>query len=113
MEDVYVKVDEDETLAIPKSVTLTVTTIVVESANFDGDSVRTTSKKLGLRTEASSRFEKGIDPNLCKDAGNVLYTLFAKSWDIFKRALCVIFLISVIFWALSFSSTGRAENRLT
>jgi len=44
--------------------------------------------------------------------GNVLYTSFAKSWDIFKRALRVIFLISVIFWALSFSSTGRAENSI-
>lgn len=44
------------------------TTILVESANFLGDSIRATSKKLGLRTEASSRFEKGIDPNLAKDA---------------------------------------------
>ena len=43
---------------------------------------------------------------------NVLYTSVAKSWDIFKRALRVIFLISVIFWALSFSSTGRAENSI-
>lgn len=43
-------------------------TILIESANFLGDSVRATSKKLGLRTEASSRFEKGIDPNLAKDA---------------------------------------------
>ena len=43
-------------------------TILVESANFSGDSVRATSKKLGLRTEASSRFEKGIDPNLAKAA---------------------------------------------
>ncbi|HHU18443.1 MAG TPA: phenylalanine--tRNA ligase subunit beta [Clostridiales bacterium] len=41
------------------------TTILVESANFNGDSIRSTSKNLGLRTEASSRFEKGIDPNLC------------------------------------------------
>lgn len=46
------------------------TTILVESANFNGDSVRSTSKKLGLRTEASSRFEKGIDPNLCQDAAD-------------------------------------------
>ncbi len=43
-------------------------TVLVESANFLGDSVRTTSKKLNLRTEASGRFEKGIDPNLAKDA---------------------------------------------
>jgi phenylalanyl-tRNA synthetase beta chain len=46
------------------------TTILVESANFSGDSVRSTSKKLGLRTEASSRFEKGIDPNLCEAAAD-------------------------------------------
>jgi phenylalanyl-tRNA synthetase beta chain len=36
-------------------------TILFESANFDGISVRLTAKKLGLRTEASSRFEKGLD----------------------------------------------------
>lgn len=46
------------------------TTIIVESANFSGDSVRATSKKLGLRTEASSRFEKRIDPNLCEAAAD-------------------------------------------
>ena len=45
-------------------------TIIVESANFAGDSVRRTAKNLGLRTEASSRFEKGIDPNLCADAAD-------------------------------------------
>ena len=38
--------------------------IVFESANFESVSIRMTSKKLGLRTEASSRFEKGIDPEL-------------------------------------------------
>jgi len=37
-------------------------TILFESAAFNGISVRLTSKKLGLRTEASSRFEKGLDP---------------------------------------------------
>ena len=45
-------------------------TILIESANFDPDSIRLTSKKLGLRTEASSRFEKGIDPNLCEAAAD-------------------------------------------
>ena len=39
-------------------------TIVIESANFDCDNIRLTSKKLGLRTEASSRFEKGVDAGL-------------------------------------------------
>ena len=45
-------------------------TILIECANFNGDSVRNTSKKLALRTEASSRFEKGIDPNLCETAAD-------------------------------------------
>lgn len=36
-------------------------TILLESANFNGISVRFTAKKLGMRTEASSRFEKGLD----------------------------------------------------
>ncbi len=40
--------------------------IIIESANFNFDSVRKTAQKLGLRTEASMRFEKGLDPNLCE-----------------------------------------------
>ncbi len=43
-------------------------TILIEGANFNADSIRSTSKKLGLRTEASSRFEKGIDSNLAEEA---------------------------------------------
>ncbi|WP_368234874.1 phenylalanine--tRNA ligase subunit beta [Anaerotruncus rubiinfantis] len=39
--------------------------IVFESACFNGASVRTTAKKLGMRTEASSRFEKQLDPATC------------------------------------------------
>ena len=37
-------------------------TIVFESACFDGTSVRRTSIALGMRTDASGRFEKGLDP---------------------------------------------------
>ncbi len=37
--------------------------ILFECATFDGTSVRLTAKKLGLRTEASSRYEKGLDVN--------------------------------------------------
>ena len=33
-------------------------TVILEVANFNGDSIRSTSKKLALRTEASSRYEK-------------------------------------------------------
>ncbi len=45
-------------------------TVILESANFLGSSIRSTSKKLGLRTEASARFEKGIDPNLSEAAAD-------------------------------------------
>lgn len=45
-------------------------TVVLESANFVDNSVRMTSKKLGLRTESSARYEKGIDPNLCEKAAD-------------------------------------------
>ncbi len=45
-------------------------TILVESANFDGRSVRLTSRAVGLRTEASSKFEKDLDPNLADLACN-------------------------------------------
>lgn len=44
--------------------------MVLESANFEADNIRKTSKALGLRTESSSRFEKGIDPNLCMEASD-------------------------------------------
>lgn len=44
--------------------------ILLEAANFDDNSVRLTSKSLNLRTEASARFEKGIDSNLCEVACN-------------------------------------------
>jgi len=36
--------------------------ILLESARFAGASVRKTSRQLGLRSEASARFEKGVDP---------------------------------------------------
>ncbi|MGE5576555.1 MAG: phenylalanine--tRNA ligase subunit beta [Syntrophothermus sp.] len=36
--------------------------VLLESAYFDPTSVRRTAKKLGLRSEASARFEKGVDP---------------------------------------------------
>lgn len=43
----------------------TTKTIVFEGACFDGPSVRVTAKKLGMRTEASGRFEKGLNPANC------------------------------------------------
>ena len=44
--------------------------VLFESANFDGPNVRITAKKVGLRTDASSKFEKGLDPNLALEAVN-------------------------------------------
>jgi len=38
--------------------------VVLESANFDGVSVRKSSSKLGLRTDASMRYEKILDPEI-------------------------------------------------
>ena len=40
------------------------TTVVFESANFNGTSIRQTALALGMRTEASGKFEKHLDPML-------------------------------------------------
>lgn len=40
------------------------TNLLLESANFDGVSVRKSATKLGMRTEASARYEKTLDPEL-------------------------------------------------
>jgi phenylalanyl-tRNA synthetase beta chain len=40
------------------------TSIVLESANFDATNIRKTATELGLRTEASARYEKSLDPNM-------------------------------------------------
>lgn len=42
--------------------------IILECANFDGTNIRISSNKLGLRTEASAKFEKDLDPNLVEIA---------------------------------------------
>ncbi len=44
--------------------------ILFESANFNGPNIRITAKKVGLRTDASGKYEKGLDPNLALDAVN-------------------------------------------
>lgn len=40
-----------------------VKTVLFEAACFDGTSIRFSSKRIGLRTDASGKFEKGLDPN--------------------------------------------------
>lgn len=68
-------------------------TVVFESAYFEPVTIRRTAKKLGMRTDASSRFEKGIDPLIAKialerafqlveqlGAGEVLRTVIDKDY---------------------------------
>ncbi|MCI8293158.1 MAG: phenylalanine--tRNA ligase subunit beta [Hespellia sp.] len=40
-----------------------VQTVLFEAACFDGTNIRKSSKRVGLRTDASGKFEKGLDPN--------------------------------------------------
>ena len=44
-----------------------VTTMLFEAACFDGVNIRKSSKRVGLRTDASGKFEKGLDPNNAMD----------------------------------------------
>ena len=43
-------------------------TVLFEAACFDGTNIRKSSKRVGLRTDASGKFEKGLDPNNAKAA---------------------------------------------
>ena len=47
-----------------------VKTMVFEAACFDGTNIRLSAKRLGLRTDASGKFEKGLDPNNAEAAIN-------------------------------------------
>jgi phenylalanyl-tRNA synthetase beta chain len=69
--DMLVIADAERAIAVAgvmgggeSEVTNETTTIVFESAHFNALSVRRTSKALGLKTEASMRFERGTDPRL-------------------------------------------------
>lgn len=44
--------------------------VLFEAACFDGTNIRLSSKRVGLRTDASSKFEKGLDPNNAEAAIN-------------------------------------------
>lgn len=62
--------DEKDPIAIAgvmggldSEVTSSTKSILIESANFNQANIMRTSKKLKIRTEASNRFEKGLDPN--------------------------------------------------
>lgn len=44
------------------------TSVILESANFESSSIRKTANSLGLRSEASARYEKSLDPEMTTDA---------------------------------------------
>lgn len=52
--------------------------ILLEAAYFKGETVRIASRDLGLRSDASARFEKGVDPSRVKEAGWRAATLIAE-----------------------------------
>ena len=45
-----------------------VQTMLFEAATFDGTNIRLSGKKLGMRTDAQAKFEKGLDPNNAMEA---------------------------------------------
>ena len=59
-------------------VSASTTTIVIESAYFESGSIRQTSKDHGLRSDASSRYEKGVDPNRVIPAAERAASLIAE-----------------------------------
>jgi phenylalanyl-tRNA synthetase beta chain len=62
-------------------VTDTTTTILLESAHFSGSSIRKTARKLGLRSEASVRFEKEVNPQAVEQALNRAAALMVELTD--------------------------------
>ena len=54
------------------------TTVIIEAAYFAGPVIRKASKDHGLRSEASARFEKGVDPARVRQAGERAAELMAK-----------------------------------
>ena len=51
-------------------ITDNVKTMLFEAACFDGTNIRLSGRKIGLRTDASAKFEKGLDPNTAIEAIN-------------------------------------------
>ncbi len=47
-----------------------VKTVLFEAANFNGTNIRLSSKRIGLQTDASQKFDKGLDPNTAELAVN-------------------------------------------
>ena len=83
--DILVIADEKEPLAIAgikggkkAEIGKDTKNIILESANFNLNNIHASSRKLGLQTEASLRFEHGLDPNLASEAIDRLASLIQK-----------------------------------
>jgi len=55
------------------------TNVLVEAAYWDPPSILLTSKRLGLRSEASARFERGMDPEFCRFAADRVAQLLVET----------------------------------
>ena len=73
--DVLMICDADKEIGIAgimggenSKITDDIKTVVFEAACFDGTNIRLSSKRLGMRTDASGKFEKGLDPENAKAA---------------------------------------------
>ena len=73
--DIIVIVDGEEALGIAgikggikAEVDKHTKTIILESANFDASTIRMSAEQLGIKTDASKRFESGLSPHLAEDA---------------------------------------------
>jgi phenylalanyl-tRNA synthetase beta chain len=60
-------------------VTAETTNILLEAANFEPVSILHTSERLGLRTEGSNRWEKGVDPYLAEHAARLATQLIVET----------------------------------
>lgn len=102
------------------------TTVMLEAANFRAGSVRRTSVTLGLRTDASSRFEKGLDPELAIAGANRACQLLEELAggtvhpgivDVYPQPLqprTISFSIDEVEWLIGLKVTqGEAVDALT
>ena len=65
---------------LDSEITDNTTKVLIESANFNGVAIRKTSTALGLRSEASARYEKMLDPELTKTS-LLRYIYLVKKYD--------------------------------
>ena len=59
-------------------VTASTKRVLLEIASFDANAIRATAKRLGLQSEASHRFERGVDPNAVAIAADIAATAMVR-----------------------------------